>query len=123
MFRIMKIYFIQIIEHLDTIKIFTENLLNHANSKEIFDESEINIPEIRELALNLKYFSILINFLNKMKKDNLDLSIIKQSIEILTKLENDAGLELIYYKLILFLTKNKNYEEAIIFNKILINCK
>ena len=119
----MKIYFIQIIEHLDTIKIFTENLLNHANSKEIFDESEINIPEIRELALNLKYFSILINFLNKMKKDNLDLSIIKQSIEILTKLENDAGLELIYYKLILFLTKNKNYEEAIIFNKILINCK
>lgn len=119
----MKIYFIKIIEYLETIKIFTENLLDHVNSKELLNESEINTPEIRELALNLKYFSILIDFLTKMKKDNLDLSIIKQSIEILTKLENNAGLELIYSKLIVFLTKNKNYEEAIIFNKILINSK
>lgn len=58
----------------------------------------------------------------KIKNDSLDLSIIRKSIDIFSELENEAGLEIVYDKLVAFLTKNKNYEEAIIFNKLLIKC-
>ena len=86
------------------------------------DEDSVDIPEIKELIINIKYFTTIVQLLIKIKNDSLDLNIIRKSIDIFSELENEAGLEIVYDKLVAFLTKNKNYEEAIIFNKLLINC-
>ena len=43
-------------------------------------------------------------------------------IQIFSEIENEAGLELVYDKLVRFLVKMENFDEAIIFNKLLINC-
>lgn len=87
------------------------------------EEEFIEIPELKELILNIKYFTTIVQLLIKIKNDTLDLNIIRMSIDIFSELENEAGLEIVYDKLVAFLTKNKNYEEAIIFNKLLINRK
>lgn len=86
------------------------------------DEDSVDIPELKELIINIKYFTTIVQLLIKIKNDSLDLNIIRKSIDIFSELENEAGLEIVYDKLVAFLTKNKNYEEAIIFNKLLINC-
>jgi hypothetical protein len=87
------------------------------------EEESVEIPELKELIINIKYFTTIVQLLIKIKNDTLDLNIIRKSIDIFSELENEAGLEIVYDKLVAFLTKNKNYEEAIIFNKLLINCK
>lgn len=87
-----------------------------------FEDESVEIPELKELIINIKYFTTIVQLLIKIKNDSLDLNIIRRSIDIFSELENEAGLEIVYDKLVAFLTKNKNYEEAIIFNKLLINC-